>query len=557
MKKIAKKITVSLVAIFAIITNISQINAVETNPTVKIGLLYGSNAVPTTNLDNYDGSGHQFGYFDSNENFVSVFSTDFEKITIMKDKTIYLGSDGLYYDTALSNSSGLVGAYHIELSFSYNNANDAKYTAMTIHEDAFVAYVNGVYRIRVDSFSSSANATSALSKIKEETGDLNAYVVSPSTEMFTVTSTKTTDILFEFSNNTNFVVKPNGEQTWTKGYRYNGVFEYSRQSDNDITVVNVVDMQDYVKGVVPYEMSASWELEALKAQALCARSYGYNFIGKHSRYEFDLCNGIDCQVYNGTSGASENSNKAVDDTIGEYIDYNGKIATGFFYSSNGGASENSENVWTEKIDYLVGKIDPYERTEEINNGIWTITITDDQIEWILEEKGYDLNGVSKMYISEYTDMGNVLTLVIEDKSGVKHEFSKERARTILNSTTQGIDVKSTRYRINENFDTSQADKNVYINDKAFDANGDFSIIGQSGTIQTSGIGSMNVLTASGLSQIGETVIEKYSSNGTYTINGRGWGHSVGMSQYGARHMAQAGYTYKEIIEFYFTGAKVK
>ena len=534
------------------------------NPTMKIGIFYGSNAVPTTNLDNNTGSGHEFGFFDSKDQFISVFETEYEKITVMKDKNIYLGSDGIYYDSKLSNPKGVVGGYHIQLSKTYNNANDAQYAAMTIHQDAFVAYIDGVYKIRVDSFDSKDNAQKALSQISQATGDSSAYVVSPSEDTFTVTSTKSTKILFEFSSNSSFGIMPKGDTTWNKGYSYNGGFEYSRQNGNDVTVVNVVPMQDYIKGVIPYEMNADWEIEALKAQALCARSYAFNNINKHKKYGFDLCKTVDCQVYNGTSRTNANSDKAVDETFGEFISYGGQIATGFFYSSNGGATEDSENVWSNKVPYLRGKIDPYERTEEVLNGVWEQTITNEQIEWILNAKDYNIDGVSNMYISEYTDMGNVYTLTIVDKNGKEYDFNRERARTILNSTTQDVQVKSTRFRINETMPggTPSVSGGVYVNDEEVDVNQEFSIIGSNGTQTSNSIKGMNVITADGTNEINGVSKQTSDSNkiptksGEYVISGRGWGHNVGMSEYGAKHMAQAGYTYKQIIQFYFTSTTV-
>lgn len=570
--------------------------ASASDPDLKIGIFYGSTAVPTTNLDNYTGSGHSFGYFDSTNTFIKLYETAVEEITIMKDKNIYLGSDGLYYDTALSNPKGIIGSHHVELSYKYANYSQAEYDALTLHSDAHVAYINGEYKIRIGSYSTEAQALSALDSIKSSTGDYNATVAYPNTNGFVVTNTKTTKILFEYSNGTNFGVMPKGTITWNKGYRYNGGFEYSRQDGNDVTVVNVVSMQDYIKGVVPYEMSGSWHIEALKAQALCARSYGFNNINKHSRYGFDLCNGVDCQVYQGTSRATENSDKAVDETNGEYINYNGSIATGFFHSSDGGATENSENVWVSTIGYLKGVIDIHENTEDVSNGIWSFTITNDQIKTILNTKGYSLSGVSNMYVKERTDMGNVLTLTVVDTSGKEYDFSKERARTILNSTSQGVTFNSTRYTINgvgnltpwgdnpsyeqpeevlpEEDTELSGNSSVYINDKEYSTENGFEVLTSTGQDYTSNLNDSYVITNNGInkvtpesettkssetSQISETteeVIEQKSSNGSYYISGRGWGHNIGMSQYGAKAMAEKGYSYQEIIKFYFTGVEI-
>ena len=128
-----------------------------------------------------------------------------------------------------------------------------------------------------------------------------------------MTATGSTQILFQFDGGSARalgimpdVTGAGTVRTWFKGYRYYGGFRYERINGGNLTVVNIVDMETYIKGVVPYEMSNSWPLEALKAQAICARSYAYNNIlqNKHKSYHFDVCNTTDCPVY---CGAGSNS----------------------------------------------------------------------------------------------------------------------------------------------------------------------------------------------------------------------------------------------------------
>lgn len=574
MKITTKLTTLAICSILALnITNKAEAFTNDdpvSDPVLKIGLLYSSDVTPSSNLDNYDGVGYAFGYFDDNRNFVEIYDIDVEEITTMKDDNIYLGTDNLYYDTKLSSYKGVVGAYSLELSSNYTRET-AKTMASSI-QNGYVAYIDGSYKVRVGSYTTASEATEYIANLESALGDTGIKVVEPTTDTYTVTETKTTDILFEYSNDTYFGIMPKGEITWTKGYRYYGGFEYARRSGGDLTVLNVVKMQDYLKGVLPYEMSASWNVEALKAQALCARSYAFQNINKHSAYGFDLCTSTDCQVYRGTSQASDNSDSAVDQTIGEYIDYNGTIATGFFHSSDGGATENSENVWYSALPYLRGVIDIYENTDEISNGVWETTTNNDDIAWILNAKGYSINGVSDMYISAYTDMGNVYTLTIVDLDGKKYNFSKETARTILNSTTKGVTVNSIRYRINEvmpgvsGSTSNTGSSTFYLNEVEFDVDYGFYIQGSGASEYVDSVSGMHVLTSNGTTQLGENQIVEQTTTtetvyietepGTYVISGRGWGHNIGMSQYGALAMAKQGFGYREIIQFYFTGTTV-
>lgn len=184
-----------------------------------------------------------------------------------------------------------------------------------------------------------------------------------------VTRTSDAKILFEFDcgSGRSLGVQPRsgGEktETWFKGYTYNGGFEYSRRTGGKLTVVNVVDIEDYVKGVITYEMSADWPLEALKAQALCARTYVASYIGSSTyyiNYGFDVTNDTYCQVYRGTNLSTACSDRAVDETAGVYITYDGEPISAMFSSSHGGGSEDSENITGGVTPYLRGVLDPYE-----------------------------------------------------------------------------------------------------------------------------------------------------------------------------------------------------
>lgn len=129
-------------------------------------------------------------------------------------------------------------------------------------------------------------------------------------------------------------------------------------------MVNVVGLEDYVNGVICYEMGRDWPLEALKAQAMCARTYVLKNLNKHNSYGFDICTSANCQVYHGMGsnkadyGPSEVSMRAVAETAGLVIKYNGRLAETPYSSSFGGASEDANYVWgtntTTEHPYLQG-----------------------------------------------------------------------------------------------------------------------------------------------------------------------------------------------------------
>ena len=114
-----------------------------------------------------------------------------------------------------------------------------------------------------------------------------------------VIDTQTGKVVYD-TEDESLAISPNGELTWFNKYKYYGDFRYTRDGGS-VSVINYVDLEDYIKGVVPYEMSASWPREALKAQAVCVRSYADGLMGKHKSQGFDLCATTHCEVYRGAT----------------------------------------------------------------------------------------------------------------------------------------------------------------------------------------------------------------------------------------------------------------
>ena len=372
----------------------------------------------------------------------------------------------------------------------------------------------------------------------------------------TVTETKSGDVLYRFSDNGYcFGVRPIGRntETWCKGYKYAGGFEYRCNSNGTLTVINVVDLEDYVKGVLPYEMDKDWPLAALEAQAVCARTYAAQT--RHPSLGFDVCASTDCQVYYGRNRATELTDRAVDNTAWEMIYYNGKPADTVVYcASNGGATEDAANVWNSGIPYLVGKKDPYEAQTTIPNYNWSVTYTAEELTWILEQKGYSIGTVRNVYVSEFTPMGNVSKVTFEGSRG-SVTVRGETCRTIFYSSTYNKSVKSQRFTIHGG-GVSSAE--IYVNDgdTRLSSLSGVSVISGSGKTAVLSSGSASVLSASGTSTIDSRQTAS-STSGTFTITGSGSGHNLGMSQYGAKAMAELGYTYDEILEFYYTDITIK
>lgn len=360
-----------------------------------------------------------------------------------------------------------------------------------------------------------------------------------------------------------------GQKTVTKcGYPYYGGFRFERftSSNSLMTIVNYLTLDDYLKGVVPYEASASWPIEALKAQAVCARTYALSRIDAthQNTYHFDLCDSVHCQAYKGVYSGSQASKitQAVDETNGVTVRYNGAYCETLYSSSNGGASESNINVNGKDYPYLIGKEDPFEAqiADIIPNYNWTKTFTGTELQTRLIADGYASCGRITGLKTALSPTGNVIALTFTDEYGKSYTIYRNRCRTFLT-------LRSLRYSVSSENGSNSASAGsgttgyVDSSGNALDFSQGVLVVDGSGTV--SNVNGGYVLTADGVEKISTAPASSSGSNGSssaagtvFTFKGTGWGHNVGLSQYGAYSMAQLGYSYKEILEFYYTGVTV-
>lgn len=548
MKKLL--VTLGCVVTFFIMTAVSA--SAVMNDMVKVGLRYASSALFSANLENVVGSGYAFGYYDSERMFQELGWTDDSAISMTAAGAVYLDGSGAYTD---SGSGHHIGPWHIQLLTRYGDFDEAADGAADA--GGWPAYLSGEFAVRLGSYDSRQEAERALESL-----GLDGEAVQSSSTGVLVTVTHTTDILFEFDcqGALNLGVLPSGGQadaiTWFKGYQYPGGFEYARITGGNLNVTNVVNLEDYVKGVVPYEMNGNWPLAAMEAQAVCARTFACRTTKHLSAYGFDVCSSTDCQVYYGAGNGgsykpTDASNEAVDNTAGEKLYYDGELAEAVYHASDGGATEDVKNVWGSEVDYLIGKQDPYEALITIPNYHWSVTYTAEQLTWILQQKNYSIGTVADVYIAETTPMGNVAKVTFVDTAGKAVTVKGDTCRSVFYSSTYGKSARSLRFTINGGSGGSGGV--LYVNgasDRLASLDGVTAIAG-SGSLKTLPSGDLFAITSSGkttLSSGGGST----ASTGTFTLTGTGNGHNVGMSQYGAKAMAENGYQYEDILKFYYT-----
>ena len=336
--------------------------------------------------------------------------------------------------------------------------------------------------------------------------------------------------------------------------KYRGDIEIKRYSDSDMTVINVVGMQEYLYGVVPREIGGNSPYEAVKAQAIVARTYAIKNYEKRMKWGFNLYPTVDDQAYGGYEWENVNSNRAVDETDGQVVTYDGKLIDGYYFSTSGGYTENSENVWTSALGYLKAVPDPYE-PDNLSKTKWTVELTADEIEERLAKYGVDVGSVINVEPTEYTEAGRVLELKIEGTEGTEI-ITKSKARTYLGLDSQWYTVndeppKALEVVIDrEDVKKDEEDKKVEKNEREeVEKERELKLLLKQLTSLIRGEKSdVNV------------VKKEYAARKKYTdvfvFQGRGWGHAVGMSQNGAKGMAENGFTAEEIIKWYYTGVEV-
>jgi stage II sporulation protein D len=146
---------------------------------------------------------------------------------------------------------------------------------------------------------------------------------------------------------------------------YRGVLEIFGNPRNSFTVVNELPLEEYLLGVVPNELSPSTfgQLEALKAQAVAARTYIVKNMGQYKQEGYDICDTDACQVYFGAGTEDPLSTRAVMDTRGMIATYAGQPISALYSSTCGGRTESSENIFSEKLPYLVSVMCVYKHPE--------------------------------------------------------------------------------------------------------------------------------------------------------------------------------------------------
>lgn len=324
------------------------------------------------------------------------------------------------------------------------------------------------------------------------------------------------------------------------GRNYRGVIEILPGEGKTISCVNELELEQYLYGVVPMEMPYSWPLEALKAQAVASRTYAMYSLSKWEKKGFDVCATIRDQSYGGYDAEKSLSNKAVDETKNQYISYDGKPIMALYHADSGGVTENGKDVYGIELPYLQSVKDPFEKDSP--NSTWSAIFSVKDISEGIARAIESLGEVQSISVAEKTSSGRVKMLLIQGTSGTKL-LSASELRNILQLKSTFFDIDSGGDTVLNVLSGYAESKNIFLKGKA--------VISDKGLNNLTG---KNVVVTSFSS---EKSVSFTQEQGDIKFMGRGSGHGLGMSQWGAKGMAEQGYNYVEILQHYYKNVEIR
>jgi stage II sporulation protein D len=258
---------------------------------------------------------------------------------------------------------------------------------------------------------------------------------------------------------------------------------------NGLLVINEVDLEEYVKGVVPAEVSSAWHPEMLKAQAVAARTYAlYQHMLSASR-DYDVAAGIQDQVYRGRQGIDERVEQAVESTRGLVVTHQGAPIYAAFSSTAAGLTEDAVIVWSKDLPYLKGVECPFDVESPYYQ--WKVSFKIDTLEKNLRQQGFAVGTIATLTPLSHSRAGRVATLRILHSRGELILRGEDLRKAVGYAV-----VPSTQFTIES---------------------------------------------------IGQEVV----------LSGYGAGHAVGLCQWGAKELAELGYSFSSILRYFYPGTELQ
>ncbi len=308
----------------------------------------------------------------------------------------------------------------------------------------------------------------------------------------------------------NIIPRGNNNRTRLGDKRYRGILRFL-PNGTAIRVINVVYMEDYLRGVVPPEIGPrqNEEIEAVKAQAVAARTYAMAHLKQYSGAPYDMKSSIMDQVYQGVTVENDLVNKAINGTEGVVIMHQDKMINAYYHSTCGGRTDDIEAVWDRKEEPYLKSVEDNAACSWSKYYSWREVFTEKQLrgrieQYLASDRGRDLriSPITDIIILDRTPGGRIRTLQVRTATDL-YSFHKDRIRWVIGRTS---------------------DPDLILPSDRFTAD-----------IVRDGSGGV----------------------ASVTFNGQGYGHGVGMCQCGAIGHSREGWTYDRILKHYYTNVELR
>ena len=357
--------------------------------------------------------------------------------------------------------------------------------------------------------------------------------------------------------NAKIIVVFNGQK-----YRYRGNIEIDFDKEHrKLNVINIIGIEEYLYGVLKKEISPRWPAEALKAQAVAARTFAIFNMNKYIDKGYNICASTNSQAYGGVNHEDPLTNKAVDETRGVIIAYKGKPINAVYHSDSGGYTEDSENVWGSFLPYLRSVKSKFEEKVSPPNHTWTCSIDEKDLTKKLQKQGYKVNSVVSIEPVKKSETGRIseLVFIIDNNEVINmkaNDFRSLIGADLIRSTLFNIKVIGKEIDIAKDTEDKKE-----IEDKEEQGESMKEILEQKKDWTIKELLELMMKRKEEkekekAEKIPEVEIIKSNTPLTFIFSGSGNGHGVGMSQWGAYGMALQGSSYQDILKYYYQGINI-
>lgn len=349
-------------------------------------------------------------------------------------------------------------------------------------------------------------------------------------------------------------------------YRYRGKIEIDiDKADKKLNIINVLGVEEYLYGVLKKEISPHWPSEALKAQAVAARTFAIFNMNKFIDQGFNICASTNSQAYGGMNHEDPLTNKAVDATRGIIMVYKGEPINAVYHSDSGGYTENSENVWGSFLPYLRSVKSKFEEKVSPPHHTWSYSISEKDLTEKLKKQGHRISSIVSIEADKKSETGRVSGLLFfADNNKVismkTNDFRSLIGADLIRSAFFNIEVTGNELNIKEDIiENTEGKKEIENNEKQQESIEEILEQKKDWTIKEL----LELMKKNKEERVAGTEektlkVEIIKSNKplTFIFSGSGNGHGVGMSQWGAYGMTLQGSKYQDILKYYYQGIEI-